>query len=132
MTKNTHIVVFDELKNDTETNDVSRNKLPSHYLFNEILKNSTTTIPVIRSFSDEEKCYHVIMVVPLSLIVSEEEIIPSYWEAYIYWQYTSVKFGINSDGFRKVVVSIFHWFMKMEKMPYFVVTGFKDGIDNAI
>lgn len=133
MERDAYIVVFDELeceKEETyEDKAMCENNPPSYYLFNEILKNSTITIPVYSCAYD--KCPdHVIMVISLGDIESKEDIIPSYWESYIYWQYTSVKFGINSDGLRKVVISMFHWFMKMEKMPYFVVTGFKDDDDN--
>ena len=132
--RNAYIVVFDELECEKEEPDKDKamceNNPPSYYLFNEILKNSTITIPVYSGVYD--KCPdHVIMVISLGDIEDREYIIPSYWESYIYWQYTSVKFGINSNGLRKVVISMFHWFMKMGKMPYFVVTGFKDEYDTS-
>ena len=131
MERNAYIVVFDELKCEKEETNEDKTvgvRSPSYYLFNEILKNSTIIIPIIYDISDgakNEKCPdHVIMVIPLDLVEIIEEIIPTYWESYIYWQYTSVKVGINPYGLGKVVNEMFHWFMQMKKMPYIVITGF--------
>ncbi len=136
MERNDYVVVFDDLRDEKEETDKDEredkreDKPPSYYLFNEILKNSTITIPVICSIRDGtkyDKCPdHVIMVIPFKDIERKEEVIPTYWESYVYWQYTRIKFSIHPLGFQKVASRMFGWFMQMKKMPYLIVTGFKD------
>lgn len=124
MEKNAKIVVFDELKDEDMLNEDE--KPPSYYLFDEIL-NHRAFISIIDS--DYDKLDHVIMVVSINLIEVIEEIIPSYWEAYGYWQYSSTKISINNLGLTKIVNRMFYWFMRLKKMPFIVITGFKDDED---
>jgi hypothetical protein len=135
MEKNAKIVVFDEFKNkdtidkediDIDSENEDKEKPPSYYLFDEIL-TQRSFVPIIDS--DYDKPDHVIMVVPLNMIEDIEEIIPSYWEAYVYWQYSSTKISINNLGLSKIVNRMFYWLMRLKKMPYVIITGFKDDED---
>ena len=130
------IVVLDELKDDEDISEGNKEKPPSYYLFNEILENSTETdsqgsfIPIIDNNNYKGVTVYdpnnVIMVISLKLIEDIEDVIPSYWESYVYWQYSIAKISINNLIFSKIVNRIFQWLLKMKKMPFVVITGFKD------
>ncbi len=136
MAKNVSIVVFDELKDEDEISEDNKEKHPSYYLFNEILEKSTETdsqgsfIPIIDNTNYKSVTVydpnHVIMVIPLRLIEDIEETTPSYWESYVYWQYSSTKISINNLSLAKIVNRMLQWLLKMKKMPLVVITGFKD------
>jgi hypothetical protein len=136
MEKNVSIVIFDELKDEEEISEDNKEKPSSYYLFNEILENSTETdsqrsfIPIVDNNNYKSVSVydpnHVIMVISLRLIEDIEETTPSYWESYVYWHYSRAKIRINNLIFSKIVNRIFQWLLKMKKMPFVVITGFKD------